>query len=259
MLAAVLVAGMFLLSSCIRFGGGSSGDSGGSGWAPPYCDPSGFEYDNGRFSYTADGKTASKTGVDVSDHQGYIDWDAVSADGIEFALLRVGYRGSSEGGLFQDDYFEYNLQFAHAAGIECGVYFFSQAISEEEGREEAEFVLSLLRGVNLEYPVVFDYEQNAAGIESRTEGIGQEEATAIARAFCETIEDAGYRAMIYGNGYDLGVFDMNALEDYALWYAEYGGYPSSRRPIAIWQYRSDGHVAGIETVVDLNLDIGSAS
>ena len=244
-----LVAGLLLLCSC------AASDGVGSGWAPPYFDPEGFSQENGRMAYTRDGETWAKAGVDVSDHQGYIDWDAVAEDGIGFAMIRAGYRGATEAELYQDDYFEYNLQFARAAGLECGVYFFSQAISEEEAREEAEFVLALLNGAELAYPVVFDYEQNAAGIESRIQGVGQKEATAIALAFCETIENAGYTAMIYGNGYDLGIFDMDALSGYLLWYAEYGGYPSSRRPITLWQYSNNGSVAGIETAVDLNLDL----
>ncbi|MDO4533625.1 MAG: GH25 family lysozyme [Coriobacteriia bacterium] len=250
-LLAVLVAGVMLLSSCFF----SHGGSGGSGWTPPYCDPEGFSWENGRMSYAEDGEIVSKIGIDVSDHQDYIDWDAVAADGIEFAFIREGYRGSSEGDLFQDDYFEYNLQFARAAGIECGVYFFSQAISEEEAREEAEFVLQLLAGAELDYPVVFDYEQNAAGIDSRIEGMSREESTAIALAFCETIKAGGYEAMLYGNGYDLANYDLDELEDYGLWYAEYGDYPSCRRPFAVWQYSNDGRVAGIETAIDMNLDI----
>lgn len=250
-LLALLVASATLLCSCFP----SRGGSGGSGWMPPYSDPQGFTWENGRVSYTEDGETTAKTGVDVSDHQGYIDWDAVAADGIEFVFIRAGYRGSTEGELFQDDYFEYNLQFARAAGLQCGVYFFSQAISEDEAREEAEFVLQLLNGAELDYPVAFDYEQNAAGIQSRIEGMGREESTAIAQAFCETIERAGYKAMLYGNGYDLANYALDALDGYGLWYAEYSGYPSCRRPYAVWQYSNEGFVAGIETAVDLNLDI----
>jgi hypothetical protein len=161
-----LVAGLLLLCSC------AASDGVGSGWAPPYFDPEGFSQENGRMAYTRDGETWAKAGVDVSDHQGYIDWDAVAEDGIGFAMIRAGYRGATEAELYQDDYFEYNLQFARAAGLECGVYFFSQAISEEEAREEAQFVLALLNGAELAYPVVFDYEQNAAGIESRIQGVG---------------------------------------------------------------------------------------
>ena len=251
--AVVLVVCALALCSCFLLPRGESG--GGSGWTPPYCEPEGFAWENGRASYTEDGATAAKTGIDVSENQGYIDWDSVAADGIEFAFIRAGYRGTTEGGLFQDEYFEYNLQFARAAGIECGVYFFSQAVTEEEAREEAEYVLQLLAGAQLDYPVVFDYEQNAEGVQSRTEGMSREESTVIARAFCETIKAGGYDAMLYGNGYDLANLDYDALDGYGLWYAEYGDYPSCRRPFAVWQYANDGRVAGIETAVDMNLDI----
>ena len=254
LVAAALVACVLALClcSCLPSRGQSGG---GSGWTPLYCNPEGITWENGRVSYTEDGVTAAKTGIDVSKNQGYIDWDSVAADGIEFAFIRAGYRGTTEGDLFQDDYFEYNLQFARAAGVECGVYFFSQAVTEEEAREEAEFVLQLLAGAQLDYPVVFDYEQNAAGVEGRITGMGREESTVIAQAFCEAIETGGYDAMLYGNGYDLSNFDYDALDGYGLWYAEYGDYPSCRRPFAVWQYSNDGQVAGIETAVDMNLDI----
>ena len=218
----------------------------------------GFTNEDGRFYYEADGVAASCTGVDVSENQGWIDWEAVSEDGIEFAMVRAGYRGTTEGGLFVDELYEYNLSAAHEAGIDCGVYFFSQAITEEEAREEAEYVLSLLDGVYLEYPVAFDYEQNAAGIESRIAGISPEEATRIAQAFCSVIEEGGYDAMVYGNAYDLDYFDMDALSEYSLWYAEYGTPPASRRPFMLWQYSNEGWVYGIDTAVDLNLDMSSA-
>ena len=210
---------------------------------------------DGRIVYQGEQGETAKTGVDVSAYQEYIDWDAVAADGIRFALIRVGYRGTSEGAISQDDYFEYNLQAAHDAGIECGVYFFSQAVSVEEAQEEADFVLAVLGGASLEYPVAFDYELNAEGVSSRTTEVSSGEATAIAQAFCQRIEDGGYQAMLYGNAYDLDRFDLDALAGYDLWFAEYTSYPSARRAFAVWQYSSNGSVAGIDAAVDLNLDM----
>ena len=233
-------------------------ESTGSSWKPPYYETSAFTQVNGRNIFDGESGTATKTGIDVSDNQGYIDWYNVAADGIEFAFIRVGYRGATEGGLYTDEYFDYNLNAAAEAGIERGAYFFSQAISVEEAREEARYVLSLLDGVSLEYPVAFDYEWKVEGIESRVSNVDTEEATAIAQAFCEVIQRAGYRVALYGNSYDLNMYDLDAFWDVSLWYAEYGTAPMCRRPFTLWQYSNDGRVNGIEGAVDMNLDLSSA-
>lgn len=252
----IAIAACAALFLCACFPSGGSG--GGSSWRPPYFDGTGFYEQDGRYYYELDSAAAAKTGIDVSDNQGWIDWDAVASDSIQFAMIRAGFRGATEGSLFPDDYFEYNLSAAQAVGLECGVYFFSQAVNVEEAEEEARYVLSLLDGVELDYPVAYDFEVNAAGIDSRAEGITGEQATANARAFCAAIQDAGYDAMVYGNNYDLALYDSSLLSDYPLWYAEYGSAPMCRQAFRIWQYRSDGQVAGIETAVDLNLDMSSA-
>lgn len=221
-------------------------------------DPAGYSIQDGRYSYTYEGGVASKTGVDVSEHQGSIDWEAVAADGIEFAFIRLGYRGATEGSLYLDANFHYNLAAAREAGIECGVYFFSQAISPDEAREEAQLVIDQLGGAQLEYPVVFDHEKHAEGVTSRTLNMTGEQATAAAQAFCTAIQEAGYQAMIYGNGYELAQFDFSQLEEYPVWYAVYGELPVFFRPFVVWQYSAAGQVAGIETAVDLNLDLSEA-
>ena len=256
MLIAVLGICLVLgLCSCFP---SSGAEGGGSGWKPPYFETAGFSLENGRAAYEHDGVFANRAGVDVSENQDWIDWESVAADGIEFAMIRVGYRGTTEGGLFADAYYEYNLAGAQEAGVARGVYFFSQAVTVAEAQEEAQFVLSLLDGASLEYPVAFDYEQNAAGVQSRISDVSSEEATQIARAFCETIEAGGYDAMIYGNSYDLDLFAMDELGDYSLWYAEYGSAPMCRRPFTIWQYGNSGYVSGIDTAVDMNLDMSAA-
>ncbi|MDO4400903.1 MAG: glycoside hydrolase family 25 protein [Coriobacteriia bacterium] len=224
-----------------------------SSWSPPYLNWDNFTIENDRYAYDGEEGHFTKTGVDVSDNQGWIDWYAVANDGIDFALIRCGFRGTSEGGLYPDDYFEYNLASAKEVGLDCGVYFFSQAVTEEEAREEARYVLELLGGVQLEYPVAFDFERQAEGIDSRVDTLTSDEATAIAQAFCEVIEGAGYRVMLYGNSYDLAWFNMDALPDYAIWYAEYGALPSCRSPYLFWQYSNNGRVRGIDAAVDMNL------
>ncbi len=214
---------------------------------------------NGQFYEYIDGNTiANKTGVDVSDHQEWIDWEAARKSGIQFAYIRIGYRGSTEGELYADEYYEYNLQAAKDAGVERGVYFFSQAITVDEAREEAEFVLKLLNKTKLEYPVAFDSEMAADGIKSRVAGLSQEESSAIAQAFCDVIEAGGYDIILYGNGNDLARYSDDLFERYPVWYAEYGALPDYMQEYVLWQYASQGQVNGINTPVDLNLDLSPA-
>ena len=186
-----------------------------------------YEWENlsydaqGRAHYIVDGKELTNTGVDVSSHQGYIDWEAVAADDIQFAMLRIGYRGSTEGGIRADELFETNLKGAQNAGLKVGVYFFSQAITVEEAREEANFVLQQLReaGITeLELPVAFDLEPSPA-YSGRADKLSPAETNAIARAFCTTIQEAGYRVIVYGNKVDLNRFDLVSLNE-PIWLAQ---------------------------------------
>ena len=218
----------------------------------PYYDARYFAYEDGRYSFRS-GDTVGRTGVDVSEYQGLVDWNAAAADGVSFAFVRIGYRGSTEGGLFADERFEENLQGAREAGVERGVYFFSQATSVAEAQEEAAFVLSLLDYRELEYPVVFDYEFVDG---TRVSHVDSETATDCAVAFCEAIRDGGYTPMVYGNAYDLDRLYLSELSDYDFWLAEYGGLPEYTESYVIWQYTSEGAVAGIGSGVDLNLDLG---
>lgn len=223
-----------------------------------------------RLSYTEDGQTVSRLGVDVSDHQGFIDWEAVAADGIDFAMVRLGYRGYTEGALNRDAYAAYNLEGAEAAGLEVGAYFFSQATSVDEAREEAAFVLELLGGRALEMPVAFDHEP-IVGVAGRANDVDSTTLAACAAAFCETLEDAGYATMVYGNDQDLARFistDSAVLSDASssaqalvdalggreVWFAAYGAtIPQTSFIFRMWQYTNTGTVAGIDTSVDLNI------
>lgn len=240
-----------------------------AGRSTPYASPydwSSLDWDSGRPVYYQDGQPASRIGVDASDHQGYIDWGAVASDGIDFAIVRAGNRGYTEGSLSQDQYFEHNIDGAQAAGLDVGVYFFSQAVNADEAREEAQFVLRLLAGRSLQMPVAFDHEPITTGAVGRADDISNEELTACARAFCEIIEDAGYDAMVYGNRQDMARFsslDGSAeaaeqlaaqLEGRSVWLAEYDvAAPSAPFDFTIWQYTNSGQVAGIDTAVDLNI------
>ncbi len=206
---------------------------------------------DGRMTYTGGERTL--TGVDVSEHQGDIDWKKVAADGVDFAMIRMGYRGSTAGGLYVDEYFEKNVAGAHSAGLPVGVYFYSQAVTEAEAREEAQFVLDHIRGRNVSFPVVFDWEI-VGGQDARTYSLSRRELVACARAFCDTISDAGYEPMIYFTQYlAYRKYILRNLADVGFWYAEYAPQPRIAFDFAMWQYSETGSVAGIDGDVDLNI------
>lgn len=198
-------------------------------------------------------EVTTRKGIDVSRFQGDIDWKKVANDGIDFAYIRLGYRGYESGKIVTDDTYEYNIEEAHAAGIDTGVYFFTEAVSEREAIEEADYVLENLRGYEVDLPIVIDVEESASS-ESRTKDLTKEERTDIVMAFCERIKDAGHDVMIYGNTKSfMLMMDMEKLENYDKWFAYYK-YPL-RFPykMKMWQYTSSGTVDGVEGGVDINL------
>ncbi len=220
----------------------------------PVCswDLSAFVPEGERMTYAAPGARAD-FGVDVSSHNGEIDWRAAAGDGVTFAMLRAGGRYYGSGKLFEDTRFRENLAGARAAGVETGVYFFSQAVTVEEAVEEADFLLKLLDGRRLDGPVVFDWE-NIDYDTARTDGVSPSTVSAMAGAFCETVAAAGYTPMIYFNlqiGYLL--YDLEGVAEYPFWLAQYGASPGFYYDFEMWQYTSSGRVAGIEGPVDLNL------
>lgn len=203
--------------------------------------------------YYQGGELTVQRGIDLSVFQGDVDWDKVAADGIDFALLRLGYRGYEKGALQPDERFSSYISGAQAAGVDVGVYFFSQALTAEEGREEARYVLEQLSGHALELPVYFDWEPISADT-SRTNGYDYASLTDSAVAFCETIEAAGYEAGVYINrqqGYYH--YDLSRLADYSLWVADYNSYPDFYYRFDVWQYSTAGQVDGIDIQVDENL------
>lgn len=213
--------------------------------------------ENGRFSYYLDGRNASRTGIDVSEHQGYIDWDSVARDDIDFAMVRIGNRGATSGALNIDDYAMHNLDGCQESGIECGAYFFSQAVSVEEAEEEADFVLATLHGRKLQMPIAYDHEP-VHGVDGRADTLDDATLTACAKAFCDRIESAGYDSMVYGNASDLARFDDALRQRYGVWFAEYDvEHPSINAGFTIWQYSNAGSVSGVDTAVDLNIQFSS--
>lgn len=212
-----------------------------------------FSLSDGRMRYDAPG-VDTRTGIDVSVYQGDIDWEAVKADGIDYAIIRLGFRGyGSTGSMNLDENFIANIEGATAAGLDVGVYFFSQAITPEEAREEAEFVLHYLEGYELTYPVVFDWEV-IGKTTARTYGLDTRTLCESANAFCSMIEDAGYQAMIYITSYAGYVkYDLSEVSEYDLWFAQYADVPTFYYDFAMWQYSSSGRVNGIRGDVDMNI------
>jgi GH25 family lysozyme M1 (1,4-beta-N-acetylmuramidase) len=199
------------------------------------------------------GITAS-AGIDVSVHQGEIDWETVRDAGVKFAIIRLGYRGYQNGGLALDQNFATNMAGAQAAGLHVGVYFFSQAVSETEAEEEADFVLKNLKGQSIDYPVVYDQETYTAS-SSRADGLTAEQASANCLAFCRKIWNAGYIAMVYTNSdWAQNMYSSKVLNHQIIWYADYTDQPAYTGGYAMWQYTNEGKLDGIESsCVDLDL------
>lgn len=194
----------------------------------------------------------SKVGIDVSKWNGDVDWDKVKNAGVEFAIIRAGYRGSVTGSLVEDPYFSANMRGAAASGMPVGVYFFTQAVNEVEAVEEASAVLQLIREYKLDYPVFIDTE--GAGGNGRADGLDVETRTLVCEAFCRTIENAGYEAGVYGsrNWYNRHL-QTDRLEKYCIWLAEYRSVPIYQGYYQMWQYTSKGSIDGISGNVDMNI------
>lgn len=195
---------------------------------------------------------AAVPGVDVSAHQGEIDWAQVREAGMEFAIVRIGYRGYTSGGIYIDDYAYANLEGARDAGLKIGAYFYSQATTPEEAAEEAEFCLRFLEGISLDLPVVYDWEY--VGSDARTADMDRDTLMACTRTFCDRIEEAGYSPMIYFNP-TLGesMLELEELLDYPWWLAMYTDEMTYPHAVDLWQYTASGSVPGISGNTDLNL------
>ncbi|MCR5087130.1 MAG: glycoside hydrolase family 25 protein [Lachnospiraceae bacterium] len=213
-----------------------------------------YQDENG-FRYVKDdnGKIISRMGVDVSKHKGSIDWKKVKESGIEFAIIRVGFRGPGEGTLEPDEYAKANVEGALANGLDVGVYFYSQAITEAEAIAEADYVLNFVKDYNINWPIVFDteyYEREGA----RGNTTNREQRTAVAKVFLDRIRDAGYQAMLYSSTrWSILNVNRDELADYPFWFAYYGDKPTYRFDFNIWQYTSEGTVPGIKGDCDLDL------
>lgn len=213
-----------------------------------------LNHKEGVISYEGDNRYTIQRGVDVSQHQGVIDWEKVKGAGYDFAFVRMVYRGyGSAGSLNLDKYYYQNIVNAQAAGLSVGVYVFSQAVNEEEALEEAQLVIDNLQSLTLELPVVFDPEL-IRGEAARTDDVSGEQFTKNAIAFCEKIKEAGYEPMIYSNMvWEASLFDLEQLADYPIWYADYETIPQTPYKFSFWQYSESGQVDGIQGPVDLDI------
>lgn len=220
-----------------------------------YKDENFLTDERGYKHYYEDSELCSYVGIDVSGHNGDIDWNRVKASGIDFVMLRIGGRGyGAEGALYDDSYLLSNLRGAKAAGLDVGAYFFSQAISAEEAREEAEYAIELLQGESLSYPLAFDWEIVSASEGTRVDNIAPQTLTDCARVFCDTVKAAGYIPCIYtGTTLAYYKYDLGQLSDIDLWYAFYNDLPNMYYNYAMWQYSCTGRVEGISGDVDLNI------
>lgn len=192
-------------------------------------------------------------GMDISSFNGEIDWEKVKEQGIGFVIIRCGYRGYTSGALVEDACFVRNISEANQAGVRVGVYFFTQAVNEVEAVEEASMVVALCRDYRVQLPVFIDTETAAHG-EGRADGLDVQTRTLVLKAFCETIENAGYRAGVYASkNWFYERVDASQLTDYLTWLAEYKDKPTYEGSFQFWQYTSHGYVNGVTGRVDLNL------
>lgn len=212
--------------------------------------------DDGFLKYVGDDSTVEvKNGIDVSRFQGKINWEKVKAAGIDFAIIRAGLRGTTEGKLLTDDFFEDNIEGATENGIDVGVYFYSQAVNKEEAEEEVQLILDLIEPYKVTYPVVIDVE-SAESDSARTVDLTTDDYELVVKTFCDMVSKAGYKPMIYGNvkSYTL-LMDAIDVDDYDIWIAYYGTPLYYPYHFNIWQYTSSGRVDGIDGDVDLNICI----
>ncbi len=213
----------------------------------------GFTADSTFKYYSEDGKPASLEGVDVSEFNGDIDWEKVAAAGVDFAMIRIGGRNYGDGVLYSDTKAMENIAAAQDAGLSVGVYFFSQAISDAEAMEEANYVIELLGGTKLDFPVAFDWEI-VKDDDARTDDVSSDQATSNARVFCDTVSAAGYTPMIYSPSSELYFkYDLQQLSDIDIWYCEYADVPSFYYQFSMWQYSCTAEVDGIDGTADLNI------
>ena len=218
--------------------------------ANPY-DRNDFQYNENNYLTCLAGE--SIVGIDVSYHQGDIDWELVRSSGVEFVMMRVGYRGYGESGkLVEDTNFRKNIRGALDAGLKVGVYFFSQALNLEEVEEEVDFLLERIGDYEIAMPVVYDWEY--VSDEARTANMDARTLTDCSKHFCDLVLEAGYQPMIYFNRNQAAyLLHLEELTDYPFWLAAYTDRMGFPYKVDMWQYTDNGRVPGIEGAVDVDI------
>ena len=203
--------------------------------------------------YYEDGRQVSFVGADISKYQDYVDFVKLKKAGVDFVMLRVGARGYGSGQIVLDDYFLDNIKRASDAGLQIGVYFFSQAITEEEAIEEANLVLANISEYKVTYPVAFDME-HIENDTARIDALSKSEKTKITKAFLDTIKNAGYKALLYGDKeWLLKEIDLSKLTAYDVWLSQMEDVPDYPYKFTMWQYTTDATIDGIAGYADLNI------
>ncbi len=223
--------------------------------------------DDGAVLYTADDARSVKVagwneasyGIDVSKHNGRIDWEKVAAEGIDFVMIRCGYRGCVSGEIVKDIQFDNNIKGAAENGIPIGVYFYSTAVTPEEAEEEAAFVCSEIRkheknGIKITYPIAYDFEEFYNDEYTRAGGLTREQLTENTVAFLDIIDGAGYIPMLYASKSAVSAYwDFGPISGYDFWLAHYTANTSFDGSFMMWQYTCKGRVDGIYNYVDFNV------
>lgn len=202
----------------------------------------------------------SWVGINVNVKLGDIDWQKVAESGVEYAMIRVGYRGKTDGKITADNNFEANITGALEAGLKVGVYFYSTAITDGEAEDEATFVLEKIKGYNVTYPIAFywEYDLDSDGSvskDSRSVRCNGEQVTGFVDTFCKKVKNAGFIASYYcGKSMGYESLNLERLKDYDMWYAEFTAAPSFYYDFKMWQYTKSGQVPGIDSqAVPVNL------
>lgn len=209
------------------------------------------------YYFDENGVKASAVGIDVSFYNEDIDWSAVRAQGVDFAIIRLGGRTWRDGELYDDSRTQEYIKGAKAAGLKIGAYFYSTAITEQEAVEEASVALSVLDGVKLDYPLYFDVERSGIYPEGRADNLTASQRAKIAIAFCETVTAGGYTPGVYSNQNFLkNEIDYSAIQQYSIWLASYtsnDSLPAFYNRYDMWQFTDRGQISGIGGNVDMNV------
>lgn len=224
----------------------------------PYLTKNTYDFTNlvsqsNLMKYYENGKKVSYVGVDISKYDDYVDFVSLKSEGVDYVMIRVGARGYSTGQITLDENFDDNMMRAKEAGLDIGVYFYSQAITEEEAVEEANFVLERIEHYDVTYPVAF-WMENISNDKARIDELTKNDKTTVARAFLNTVKDAGYMPMVYGTKeWLIKEVDLSKLSDYDIWLSQNSDIPDYPYRFSMWQYTGTGEISGISGNADLNI------